>query len=50
MSEEIGAFFRTNGAKERTNSAPEVRYRPLSRLSQQRFKFAEELLDWIEIR
>src|SRR5882757_2612667 len=45
MSEEIGAFFRTNGAKERTNSAPEVGYRPLSRLSQQCFEFAEALLD-----
>jgi hypothetical protein len=28
VSEEIGAFFRINGAKERTYSAPEVRYRP----------------------
>ena len=49
MSQEIGALFRANRAKKQANSAPEIWYRSLGRLSQQCFEFAEELLNWIEI-
>src|SRR5215510_4543604 len=35
MSQEIGALFRANRAKKQANSAPEIWYRSLGRLSQQ---------------
>jgi hypothetical protein len=49
MSQEISALFRANRAKKQANSAPEIWYRSLGRLPQQRFEFAEELLNRIEV-
>jgi hypothetical protein len=44
---------RTNlyrGQKPQPNFSQKTQNSSLSRLAQQRFEFAEELLDWVEIR
>ncbi len=50
MAEKIEAFLVAYSSQERANSAPEFRNGALGGLSQERFEFAEDLLDRVEIR
>jgi len=50
MPEKIDAFLLANGSEERADPAPKAWNGPLGRLSQERFEFAEDLLNRIEIR
>jgi hypothetical protein len=50
MAEKVEAFLVAYGSQERANSAPEFRNSALGGLSQERFEFAEGLLDRVETR
>jgi len=50
MAEKVEAFLVAYSSQERANSAPEFRNGALGCLSQERFEFAEDLLDRVEIR
>src|SRR5262249_16139425 len=50
MAEEVEAFLVAYSSQERPNSAPEFRNCALGGLSEERFEFAENLLDRVEIR
>jgi hypothetical protein len=50
MAEKVEAFLVAYSSQERANSAPEFRNCALGGLSEERFEFAENLLDRVEIR
>jgi hypothetical protein len=50
MAEKVEAFLVAYSSQERANSAPEFRNGALGGLSEERFEFAENLLDRVEIR
>jgi hypothetical protein len=50
MAKKVEAFFVAYGSQEGANSAPEFRNGALGGLSYERFEFAEDLFDRVEIR
>src|SRR5215475_2260186 len=50
MAEKVEAFLVAYSSQERANSAPEFRNCALGGLSEERFEFAENLLDRVENR
>src|SRR5450631_3992288 len=49
MSEEIQAFFCADGPQDRADSSPKAWNCPLCGFAQERFEFAEDLFDRVEV-
>ena len=50
MAEEVQAFFRADGAQDRADSSPKTWNCSLCCFAQERFEFAEDLFDRVEVR
>jgi hypothetical protein len=50
MAEEIQAFLRADGTQDRADSSPKAWNCPLCGFAQERFEFAEDLFDRVEVR